>query len=68
MNETFYAVQNGSNFDWDYGAGIYSSAVAMAKNLMDDRDYDGQEIRIAVIDVENNFCENEIIMREGIRC
>ena len=68
MNETFYAVQNGSNLDWDYGAGIYSSAVAMAQDLMNDLDYDGQEIRIAVIDVKNNFCEKEIVVREGIRC
>ena len=68
MNETFYAVQNGCNFDWDYGTGNYNDAVTMAKNLMDDRDYDGQEIRIAVIDVDNNFCDKEIVMREGIRC
>ena len=68
MNETFYAVQNGCNFDWDWGSKSYNKAVEMVNDLITDREYDGQEIRIAVIDVDNNFCEKEIVMREGIRC
>ena len=63
----FYAVQNGSNFDWDNGSKNYEEAIEMTSELVADHNYDGEEIRIAVIDVDNNFCDDEIIIREGNR-
>ena len=63
----FYAVQNGSNFDWDNGSKNYEEAIEMTNELVADHNYDGEEIRIAVIDVDNNFCDDEIIIREGNR-
>ena len=63
----FYAVQNGNNFDWDWGSENYNKAVEMANDLVNDPEYDDQEIRIAIIDVDDNFCDDEITIREGDR-
>lgn len=63
----FYAVQAGDNFDWDCGSYNLDDAHDMACSLTKDSDYDGMEIRIAVIDVENSYCDREIIVREGAR-
>lgn len=59
----FYAVQIGDNFDWDNGAETLEAAEAMAREEI----ADGKEIRIAVIDVDTDYCEQEIIVREGSR-
>lgn len=61
----FYAVQNGEDYDWDYGSESYEEAVKMAEALSNDSKFDGEEIRIAVIDTEYNVCDNVIVIREG---
>lgn len=61
----FYAVQFGDNFDWDNGSTVKREAIKMANAMKRDPEYDGLEIRIAVI--ENDFCSDEIIIREGSR-
>lgn len=63
----FYAVQHGYNFDWDYGSTVKREAIKMANGLKRDHDYDGEEIRIAVIDCDNDYCTGEIIVRNGSR-
>lgn len=61
----FYAVQHGNNFDWDYGSTVKREAIKMANALKHIPEYDGEEIRIAVI--EDDYCEEDIIIREGSR-
>ena len=63
----FYAVQHGCNYDWDYGSDIYQLAADMAAAMISDTYYDGQQIRIAVIDTDTEYCEEEIILRHGYR-
>lgn len=63
----FYAVQNGDNYDWDYGSTVKREALKMANKTKRDHDYDGEEIRIAVIDCDAEYCTAEIIIREGRR-
>ena len=63
----FYAVQHGENYDWDNGSMIYQLAVDMAVAMISDTDYDDQQIRIAVINTDTEFCEEEIILRHGYR-
>lgn len=63
----FYAVQTGDNFDWDYGSYNLDEARDMAHACTHIPEYDGLEIRIAVIDVEESYCDREIIVREGRR-
>lgn len=66
-NEIFYAVQHGDNFDWDNGSDNYDEAVKMAEEMAENSRYDGEEIRIATINVDNSFCEDEEVIREGTR-
>lgn len=61
----WYAVQNGDDYDQGYGSSNKREAVKMANVLKRDHRYDGEEIRIAVI--ENDECVDEIIVREGSR-
>ena len=63
----FYAVQHGDNFDWDYGSTVKQEAVKMANAMMYDKEYDGEEIRIAVIDCDADYCMEELIIRDGAR-
>ena len=63
----FYAVQHGDNFDWDYGSTIKGEAVKMANAMKRESEYDGEEIRIAVIDCDINYCMEELIIRDGVR-
>ena len=56
-NNFFYAVQVGSNYDWDYGSESYEEAVKIAKQEAADPENDGMEIRIAKINIEYNECE-----------
>lgn len=65
MSRRFYAVQHGDNFEWDEGSTVKREAVKMANQMKRDKDYDGEEIRIAVID--DDFCTEEIIIRDGKR-
>lgn len=65
--KTFYAVQHGSNFDWDTGSANKREAVKMANAMKRDHEYDGEEIRIAVIDTKYSVCDDEIVIREGSR-
>lgn len=65
---TWYAVQVGDNFAWDEdGAWTLEEAKKIAEGYLADRDHDGEEIRIAVIDTVASFCDDEIIIREGTR-
>ena len=63
----FYAVQHGDNFDWDYGSARKREAIKMANDMKRNHNYDGEEIRIAIIDCKNDFCDGEIIICEGKR-
>lgn len=64
----WYAVQHGSNYDCDHGSTRKKEAVKMANALKKDPDFKGEEIRIALIDMEHgDFCDGEIIIREGSR-
>lgn len=63
----FYAVQHGDVFDWDYGFTIKRNAIKMANAMKHESCYDGEEIRIAVIDCELNYCMEELIIRDGVR-
>ena len=63
----FYAVQHGENYDWDNGSVFYQLAYYMAAAMISDTDYDGQQIRIAVIDTDTEYCDEEIILRDGYR-
>lgn len=65
--KTFYAVQHGSNFDWANGSTVKREAIKMANEMKHDHDYDGEEIRIAVIDTKYSVCDDEIVIREGSR-
>lgn len=56
MKEIFYAVQHGDCYDWDNGSRNYGKAVKMANAMAKDPEYAGEEIRIAMIDVEANYC------------
>lgn len=67
MSNLFYAVQVGDCFDWDNGSENYDRAVEMANEAAKDADNDGLEVRIATINVETDFCEEEEIIREGSR-
>ena len=63
----FYAVQHGNDFDWDYGSTVKIKAEKMANAMKRNNDYDGEEIRIAVINCDTDFCIEEIIIRQGNR-
>lgn len=63
----WYAVQSGSDYDWDYGAGNLAEATKMANKLACDARFDGEEIRIVLIDDENKVAIDELIVREGTR-
>lgn len=63
----FYAVQHGDNFDWDYGSTVKREAVKMANAMKHYPEYDGEEIRIAVIDCDIDYCMEELIIRDGVR-
>ena len=65
----WYAVQHGDNFDLDFGSESHEKAVKIAESLASDSDYDGQEIRIAVIDDGDvdKLCIDEEIIRDGWR-
>ena len=63
----FYAVQHGDNFDCDYGSTVKREAIKMANALKRDHYYDGEEIRIAVVSCDSDYCTGEIIVRNGSR-
>lgn len=61
----WYAVQHGDNYEWDNGSSIKREAIKMANVIKRNHEFDGKEIRIAII--ENDTCVDEIIIREGTR-
>lgn len=63
----WYAVQNGDDFDCGYGSHNKREAIKRANALKRNSSYDGQEIRIAVVDDETQEVIDEIILREGTR-
>lgn len=67
MKKRFYAVQHGDDYDCGYGSTVKREAIKMANALKRDHDYDGEEIRIAIVSCDDDFCEGEIIIRDGER-
>lgn len=65
MAFTFYAVQVGDNYDWDYGNEDYDTAVRMAKQEAEDKDNVGMQVRIATIDTKYNVCDGVKIIKDG---
>lgn len=60
----FYAVQHGDNYDSDWGSTRKVEAMKMAKDLAKNPRYDGEEIRISVCTTEDDYCTEEIIIRQ----
>lgn len=65
MSKKFYAVQHGNDFASDYGSNVKREAMKMAREL--GKDFPEEEIRICVCREDDDFCEEEIIVREGNR-
>lgn len=61
----FYAVQVGSDFSSDWGSTRKREAIVMAHQAA--RENPGKEIRISVCTTDDDFCEREIVIREGSR-
>lgn len=59
----WYAVQHGDNFESDCGSTVKREALKMAHQLA--KEYPGEEIRICVCAAGDDFCTEEIIVREG---
>lgn len=67
MMKHWYAVQVGDEIDCGYGSTVKREAIKMANAMKRDHDYDGKEIRIVVTYCDDDFCEDEIIIRNGER-
>ena len=65
MAKKFYAVQIGSDFSSDWGSTRKHEAIVMAHRAA--RENPGKEIRISVCREDDDYCEREIIIREGSR-
>jgi|GEM_PF-2421617 len=71
----YYVVQIGAEYPWDdmfWSGHNYKKAEAAAKEFANDPEYDGQEIRISVLDEftddkghEKGYCRAQYIYREG---
>lgn len=65
MSRKWYAVQHGNNFDSDCGSTVKRDALRIANRKH--RDYPGEEIRICICRVDNDFCKEELIIFPGTR-
>ena len=65
MSKKFYAVQVGNDFSSDNGSTNKREAFRMAR--AEAKENPGKEVRISVCRVDDDFCEKEIIVREGDR-
>ncbi len=61
----FYAVQIGNDYSSDWGSTRKREAIVMAHQAA--RDNPGKEIRISICTTDDDFCEREIIVRDGSR-
>ncbi len=57
----FYAVQVGNNYSSDNGSTVKREAFRMARR--EAKANPGKEVRISVCRVDDDFCEEEIIVR-----
>lgn len=63
MSKRFYAVQHGDDYSSDYGSTVKREAMKMANRLA--KEYPDDEIRISLCREDDDFCEGEIIVRNG---
>lgn len=68
MSKNWYAVQVGSNYSSDNGSTVKREALRMARQEARKPENDGLEIRIAVCSTDDDYCQDEIIVRDGSRC
>lgn len=59
----FYAVQIGNDYSSDWGSTRKREAIVMAHQAA--RENPGKEIRISICTTDDDFCEREIVIREG---
>lgn len=67
MSKNWYAVQVGSDYTSDYGSTAKREALRMAREEAKKPENNGLEVRIAVCSTEDDYCHDEIIVREGAR-
>lgn len=71
INNGWYAVQIGDNYELDTGSENYNEALRIANEYANNSDYEGQEVRIVTCDIYENGtlseCTDEEIIREGER-
>ena len=67
MSKNWYAVQVGSNYASDNGSTVKREALRMARQEAKKPENDGLEVRIAVCTTDDDYCQDEIIVREGTR-
>lgn len=65
MSNNWYAVQVGNNYASDYGSTVKREALRMARQEAKKAENDGLEVRIAVCSTGDDYCQDEIIVREG---
>ena len=65
MSKKFYAVQIGNDYSSDWGSTRKREAIVMAHQAA--RENPGKEIRISICTTDDDFCEREIIVRDGSR-
>ena len=61
----FYAVQIGNDYSSDWGSTRKREAIVMAHQAA--RENPGKEIRISICTTDDDFCDRQIIIREGSR-
>ena len=61
----WYAVQHGDDYDCGYGSTVKREAIKMANAMKRDPYYDGEEIRIAITEGDDDFVIGQIIIREA---
>lgn len=59
----FYAVQHGNDYSSDFGSTNKREAMKMAREL--GNEFPNDEIRISVCTTDDDFCMEEIIVREA---
>ena len=67
MSKNWYAVQVGNDYTSDYGSTVKREALRMARQEAKKPENDGLEIRIAVCSTDDDYCQDEIIVRDGSR-
>ena len=65
MSKKYYAVQIGNDYSSDWGSTRKREAIVMAHQAA--RENPGKELRISICTTDEDFCESEIIIREGSR-